>query len=546
MSIKGSKMNLDFGIESIYEDAGFLIQDQDKVGIVGVNGAGKTTLFRILLGELKLDSGTISYGNARIGYLPQEVTVKEADCTVIEYLQSGRPIIELEHELEGIYKALETAEVEEQERLLNQMAEVQGKLDYYEYYEADSILQNLITNMKIDSELLDMRLCDLSGGQKSKMAFAHLLYSKPEILLLDEPTNHLDATTKGFITNYLNRYTGMVLIISHDIEFLNQIINKIMLVDKVTHKISMYEGDYYTYKKKYAEEQRARERMIVQQEKEIKELSEFVQRAKGASITNHALHRMGKEREGRLEKKKRELMTRTRVYKRIKMDIKPANEGALIPVAVEDVSYHYPNQSSLYEELSFQIKGGERFLVVGENGIGKSTLIKLLMGILTPDAGQIRYNPKTDVAYYAQEMEQLDHTKTILENVETPGYTPWQLRSVLSNFLFYDDDVNKKLQVLSPGEKARVALCKVLLQKANLLLLDEPTNHLDPETQAIIGENFQQYSGTIIVVSHNPAFVEQIGINRMLILPSGRIENYSHELLEYYYELNTPEYLALQ
>lgn len=268
-------------------------------------------------------------------------------------------------------------------------------------------------------------------------------------------------------------------------------------------------------------------------------LSDFVQKAKQASQTNHHLKRVGQERAARLEKKNRELQVRDRVYKRVKMDIRPKREGAKTPLEVENLTFGYPNQASLYQSLSFTLRGKERFLVVGENGVGKSTLLKLLMGILTPQNGRIRYNPKTDVAYYAQELELLDKDKRILENVESLNYSEWQLRTVLSNFLFYDDDVYKKVGNLSPGEKARIALCKVLLQKANLLILDEPTNHLDPETQAIIGGNFNVYPGTIIVVSHNPSFVEQIGISRMLILPSGRIEPYSRELLEHYYELNT-------
>lgn len=179
--------------------------------------------------------------------------------------------------------------------------------------------------------------------------------------------------------------------------------------------------------------------------------------------------------------------------------------------------------------------------MVGENGVGKSTLLKLIMGFLPPVDGQIRFNPKTDAAYYAQELEQLDADKTVFENVETDGYNEWQLHGILSNFLFYEDDINKNAAVLSPGEKARVALCKLLLQRANLLVLDEPTNHLDPETQAVIGGNFRQFEGTILVVSHNPSFVEQIGISRMLVLPSGEIRDYSRELLEYYYELNTAD-----
>lgn len=540
MAMKGSEMNLAFGLETIYEDAEFIIQDRDKVGIVGVNGAGKTTLFRILLREEELDSGEIAFGTSRVGYLPQEILLDDEDCTVLEYLEAGRPIRALEAELADIYARLETP-CSDEDALLKRMAKVQELLEYYECYEAESILLELIDSMQIDGELLTMRLRDLSGGQKSKMAFAQVLYSKPEILLLDEPTNHLDVTTKEFVTSYLKNYKGMVLIISHDVDFLNRVVNKIMFINKVTHKISVYDGNYDAYRKKYADEVRLKERAIAAQEKEIKQLSDFVQRAKQASQTNHSLKRMGLERQQRLEKKKRELVKRDRVYKRVKMDITPRREGAVTPLEVEHLAFRYPEHEQLYNDLSFKINGGERFLIVGENGVGKSTLLKLLMGMLTPESGRIRFNPKTDVGYYAQELEQLDLSKTVLENVDTDGYTPWQLRAILGNFLFYDEDVFKKVAVLSPGEKARIALCKVLLQKANMLLLDEPTNHLDPETQAIIGGNFKLYSGTILAVSHNPSFVEQIGISRMLILPSGRIENYSHELLEYYYALNTPE-----
>lgn len=536
--MKGKNMNLAFGLEEIYEDAEFQIGDLDKVGIVGVNGAGKTTLFRLLLGELELDSGSLTSGNARIGYLPQEIVLEDEDITVWDFLFEGRPIKKYEQELEEIYKKLETAVNAEQEALLARMGTLQERLEYFDFYEAETILLELADKMSIDAELYHRPMRELSGGQKSKMAFARLLYSKPEILLLDEPTNHLDVSTKDFVIKYLKNYRGSVLIISHDIDFLNRIINKIMYINKATHKISVYDGDYYIYKKKYAEEQRIREMAIVQQEKEIKELSDFVQKAKQASPTNHHLKRMGKERALRLDKKRGELQKRNRLYKRVKMDIRPKREGAQVPLEVENITFHYSGYPTLYQNLSFQINGRERFLVVGENGVGKSTLLKLMMGILSPDEGCIRFNQKTDIAYYAQELEQLDENKTVIDNVESEGYTPWQIRAVLSNFLFYDDDVNKKVSVLSPGEKARVALCKILLQKANLLILDEPTNHLDPETQKIIGGNFNLFEGTIIAVSHNPSFVEQIGISRMLILPSGRIEPYSRELLEYYYEIN--------
>lgn len=444
--MKGTKINLAFGTEVIYEDADFYIDTHDKVGIVGVNGAGKTTLFHVLLHEQELDSGTISTGNSRIGYLPQEITIEDESCTVLEYLKRGRPINKLEAELNVIYKKLESAGTAEHAMLFKQMEKLQSHLESYDYYEADSILLHIIDRMGISSGLLDMPLNRLSGGQKSQIAFGRVLYSKSDILLLDEPTNH-------------------------------------------------------------------------------------------------ALKRMGQERALRLEKKRSMKQTRDRIYKRVKMDLRPMREGGGIPLEVEHLSFHYPNQSLLYRDLSFQIHEKERFLIVGENGAGKSTLLKLIMGIHSPDTGSIHVHPKTDVAYYAQELEQIDLQKTILENAWTDGYTEKQLRSVLSNFLFYADDIHKKAEILSPGEKARIALCKVLLQRANLLILDEPTNHLDPETQSIIGGNFHLFEGTIMVVSHNPWFVEQIGVNRVLILPSGRIVDYSRELLEYYYGLNSEEEL---
>ena len=541
--MKGTKINLAFGTEVIYEDADFYIDTHDKVGIVGENGAGKTTLFHVLLHEQELDSGTISTGNSRIGYLPQEITIEDESRTVLEYLKRGRPINKLEAELNVIYKKLESAGTAEHAMLFKQMEKLQSHLESYDYYEADSILLHIIDRMGISSGLLDMPLNRLSGGQKSQIAFGRVLYSKSDILLLDEPTNHLDAAAREFVIEFLKGYQGMVLIISHDVSFLNQIVNKILFIHKATHKISVYEGNYDTYKKKYALEQRLREQAIAQEEKEIRELEELVRRTNQASRTNHALKRMGQERALRLEKKRSMKQTRDRIYKRVKMDLRPMREGGGIPLEVKHLSFHYPNQSLLYRDLSFQIHEKERFLIVGENGAGKSTLLKLIMGIHSPDTGSIHVHPKTDVAYYAQELEQIDLQKTILENAWTDGYTEKQLRSVLSNFLFYADDIHKKAEILSPGEKARIALCKVLLQRANLLILDEPTNHLDPETQSIIGGNFHLFEGTIMVVSHNPWFVEQIGVNRVLILPSGRIVDYSRELLKYYYGLNSEEEL---
>ena len=247
---------------------------------------------------------------------------------------------------------------------------------------------------------------------------------------------------------------------------------------------------------------------------------------------------MGKDREVKLAKKLEELNVREKIYRKVNLNITPLREGSKIPLKVNNISFNYEGKDKLYNNLSFVINNKERFLIVGENGVGKSTLLKLIVGQLKPKEGTIWYGTKTDIAYYAQELELLDSNRTILENVNTKGYSDKELRTILGNFLFYNDDVFKKINVLSPGEKARVALCKIMLQRANLLILDEPTNHLDPETQRVIGDNFKNYEGTIIMVSHNPKFTSRVGINRMLILPKGKITNYSDEKLEYYYKIS--------
>ncbi len=531
------QLSLSFGANVIYDDAEFHLAPRDKVGIVGVNGAGKTTLLRILTGELKPDYGHIDTGGARLGYLPQTIEIETPDMSVWEFLMSGRPIKKLEAELHAAYEAI--AQNPDDGAAAENISRLQAELEYYDAYSAEDALLELIENMNIDAGMLDMRLRDLSGGQKSKVAFARLLYSMPEILLADEPTNHLDASTRAFITDYLRRYRGMVIIISHDTKFLNDVVGRILKIDKTTHKISVFDGNWDEYKNKEREQRRAREQKIESEQRQIKKLGEFIERARAASPTNHSIKRVGRTREIQLQKIMAARTTREQTYKKLKMNLSPLRQGARTPILVDDLWFRFPGARLLYRKLSFYITGGERFLVVGENGAGKSTLLKLIMGYLKPERGSIQINPKTDIAYYAQELEQLDSDKTIMENVAHPDYSDEQLRAVLGNFLFSGHDVFKRIGVLSPGERARVALCKIMLRRANMLILDEPTNHLDPETQAVIGDNFRDYDGTIIVVSHNPDFVEQIGITRMLVLPAGRIEEYDHEKLEYYYSENT-------
>lgn len=534
--MKGSNLNLSFNLEEIYKDANFQINDNDKVGIVGVNGAGKTTLFKVILKEIELDSGKILItNNKRIGYLPQEVIIENKNITVFDYLMSARPIKRLEEELTKLYEEV-AINLKEQKKILNKISKTQSLLEYYDYYNAENILLELISNMDIDSELLDMKLFNLSGGQKSKIAFAHLLYSNPEILLLDEPTNHLDTTTRTYITNYLKNYKGTILLISHDVDFLNSITNKIMFIDKSNKNITVYNGNYDEFIKKYEKNKEIKERLIKKQDDEINKLRDIVLLYSNSSGKRK---RMAQSREKVLEKRMSNRIKQDIVLKKVKLNIKPKREGSKIPLKVNNISFNYDNKETIINNLSFLVNNKERFLIVGENGVGKSTLLKLIIGELKVKEGNIWFGSKTDIAYYAQEQELLDLNQNVLENTNSEEYSDKELRTILGSFLFYGDAVFKKVKFLSPGEKARLSLCKVMLKKANLLLLDEATNHLDPDTQKIIGENFKNYDGTIIMVSHNVSFVESIGIDRMLILPSGKISNYSKEALEYYYKLNT-------
>lgn len=549
--MKASHLHLAYGTKIIYDDCNFILENQDKAGIVGVNGAGKTTLFRVILGQQQLDSGEITLPGHRIGYLPQEITIppEHQEITVWEYVASGRPVDDLQEKLNAEYEKL--AKYPDSAKILERINSLQDLIDSYDIANFDGELLKVLDKMHL-SDLVDRKMCDLSGGQKSKVAFARVLFENAGLLLLDEPTNHLDVETKAFVSNFLRHYQGTVLVISHDVEFLDAITNKTLFVNKTTHKMKVYRGNYSEFRRLYAAEKAAEDARITEQEREIKRLSEFVARARAAKRSNTALIGMGHQREKVLAKKLAELGTREREYAHVAMKIAPQRESAKTPLEVQNLTFNYPNGPVLYDRLSFALTRGERFLIVGENGVGKSTLLKLIVGQLTPNSGSIIFGAHTTVAYYAQELEILDERRTILENVESYNFTDTELRGMLSNFLFYDDDIYKKVEVLSPGEKARVALCKILLQRANVIILDEPTNHFDPETQKIIGENLRDYTGTIITVSHNPAFVEQIGITRMLVLPSrsegedeskraklALIKNYSREQLEYYYYLNS-------
>ena len=557
--MKASHLKLAYGTSNIYDDCSFHIEPGDKVGVIGVNGAGKSTLFRVILGQQSLDDGEISLESVRIGFLPQEIIIepRHSDLTVWNYIAAGRPVDDLQERLNAEYEKL--AKYPNSAAILDRIQTLQDQIDSYDLSSFDHELMRVIEKMGLES-LMEQKMSELSGGQKSKVAFARVLFENAGLLLLDEPTNHLDASTKLFVSNFLRNYQGTVLVISHDVDFLNTVTNKTLFVNKTTHKIKLYKGNYAAFRRQYAAEKAAEDQRISLEEREIKRLEEFVKRARAAKRSNTALIGMGHQREKVLEKRLAALETRETEYARVEIRITPRSVGGRTPLEIQNLSFTYPDGPEIYNRLSFSLDRGEKFLIVGENGVGKSTLLKLIVGaypelrenvvknttLLKPNSGSIIFGHGTTLSYYAQELELLDPRRTIFDNVRTYDFTDTDLRGILNNFLFAGDDIYKKVEILSPGEKARVALCKTLLERVNLLILDEPTNHFDPETQKIIGENLRNYPGTIIMVSHNPAFVEQIGITRMLVVPplsdqsrQAIIKNFSPELLEYYYYLNS-------
>lgn len=541
MQIKNLTMS--FGNQELFNNININIDDYEKVGIVGLNGAGKSTFLKIVYGQITPDKGkVIIKNNTRVAYLPQVIKdeIPEENITVFDFLLLGRPIDKLNKELEKLYIEISSAEESKLNDLYKKINVINQELEYWELYSAENTLLKIIDGMNIDDNLLEKPLNTLSGGQKSKIAFARLLYSKPEIILLDEPTNHLDIDTKEYIIDYIKNYKGGVYVISHDIEFLNEVTTKTLFLDKRLKTFELFNGNYDKFKKVIDHHELEIERKIEKQQEEEIKLRKIIEKYTNSSGNRK---KMAQDREKKLEKLLKDKITSPVKSKELNLKININRESTKYPLTVDKLSFKYDKSSKRYilHNLSFSLSKGEKFLIVGVNGVGKSTLLKLIMNRLTPDKGEIIIGDKTDLGYYAQEHELLDNNKSIIDNFNDIDISTKELRNVLGRFLFYEDDVYKKVSILSPGERSRLSLAKLSLTGANLLVLDEPTNHLDPETQKIIANTFKTFKGTMLVVSHNPEFVDNLGIERVLILPTGQIDYYKRDIIEHYKMINTKD-----
>ena len=541
MQIKNLTMS--FGNQELFNNININLDDYEKVGIVGLNGAGKSTFLKIVYGQITPDKGkVIIKNNTRVAYLPQVIKdeIPEENITVFDFLLLGRPIDKLNKELEKLYIEISSAEESKLNDLYKKINVINQELEYWESYSAENTLLKIIDGMNIDDNLLEKPINTLSGGQKSKIAFARLLYSKPEIILLDEPTNHLDIDTKEYIIDYIKNYKGGVYVISHDIEFLNEVTTKTLFLDKRLKTFELFNVNYDKFKKVLENHELEIERKIEKQQEEEIKLRKIIEKYTNSSGNRK---KMAQDREKKLEKLLKDKITSPVKSKELNLKININRESTKYPLTVDKLSFKYDKSSKRYilHNLSFSLSKGEKFLIVGVNGVGKSTLLKLIMNRLTPDKGEIIIGDKTDLGYYAQEHELLDNNKSIIDNFNDIDISTKELRNVLGRFLFYEDDVYKKVSILSPGERSRLSLAKLSLTGANLLVLDEPTNHLDPETQKIIANTFKTFKGTMLVVSHNPEFVDNLGIERVLILPTGQIDYYKRDIIEHYKMINTKD-----
>ena len=522
MILSCSNICKSFGENDILKQVSFHIEDHEKAAIVGINGAGKSTLLKVLIGKLAADDGVVTWAKgASIGYLAQHQDLEGAETIYDALLEVKKSVIQMEARIRSLELEMKSASGDELETKLSEYSRLNHEFEMADGYSYQSEITGVLKGLGFTEDEFSKPITALSGGQKTRVSLGKLLLTKPDILLLDEPTNHLDMESIAWLETYLRNYSGAVIIVAHDRYFLDRVVTKIIELD-MGH-CTVFSGNYSAYSDKKAMLRDAAIRAYLNQQQEIRHQEAVI--AKLKSFNREKSIKRAESREKMLDKIDRlekPVQTNDSMDIRLEPDVVSGNDV----LTVTDLSKSFDTQT-LFTNVDFEIKRGERVAVIGNNGTGKTTLLKIINGIIPADSGQIRLGSKVHIGYYDQEHQVLHMDKTLFQEIQDtyPNMNNTQIRNTLAAFLFTGDDVFKLIRDLSGGERGRVSLAKLMLSDANFLLLDEPTNHLDITSKEILESALNRYTGTVLYVSHDRYFINRTA-TRILDLTNGSFINY--------------------
>lgn len=522
MILSVSNIDKSFNEIPVLKNVSFHIEDHDKAAIVGINGAGKTTLLRIIMGELTPDAGIVTVSRDKtIGYLSQHEAVSGENTIYEELLSMKQDMIDLEHKIRSIELQMKTASEDTLERLMNTYADLTHAFESGGGYAYKSELTGVLKGLGFTEDEFTRSVSTLSGGQKTRVALSKLLLLKPDLIILDEPTNHLDMSSITWLETYLRSYKGAVIIVSHDRYFLDRIAGKVIEIDNT--KATVFTGSYSDYAAKKEILRTAEYNAYVKQQQEIRHQEEVITKLK--SFNREKSIRRAESREKMLDKI--EVLDKpVTIRSDMHLRLEPKYESGNDVLHVENLSKSF-GALTLFTALAFDIRKGEHVAIIGDNGTGKTTILKMINTLLPPDTGAIRLGTNVAIGYYDQEHHVLHMDKTLFEEIsdDYPTLTNTEIRNTLAAFLFTGEDVFKQIKSLSGGERGRVSLAKLMLSEANFLILDEPTNHLDIMSKEILEDALNAYTGTVLYVSHDRYFINRTA-SRILDLNNRKLTEY--------------------
>ncbi len=522
MILSCQNISKSFGTDVIIQKASFHIEEHEKAAIVGINGAGKSTLLKMIVKELEPDDGMVAIAKEKtIGYLAQNEVIDSKRTIYEEVLSAKQPVIDIEQEIRRMESQMDRVAQEELEAFMEKYERLVHQFELADGYTYRSEVIGVLNGLGFAEADFQKTQAELSGGQKTRVALGRLLVTKPDILLLDEPTNHLDMESIQWLENYLLNYNGAVLIVSHDRYFMDKIVSKV--IEVFQHQVNSYNGNYTEYAEKKAQVRAAQIRAYYNQQQEIRHQEEVI--AKLKSFNREKSIKRAESREKMLNKIER-LDKPTEESTDIHLKLEPCITSGNDVIKVERLAKSFDG-NRLFEEVDFSIFRGERVALIGNNGTGKTTILKIINEMLPADAGEITLGTNVHIGYYDQEHQVLHAEKTLFEEIsdDYPHLTNTQIRNVLAAFLFTNDDVFKRIGDLSGGERGRVSLAKLMLSEANFLILDEPTNHLDITSKEILEHALIHYEGTVFFVSHDRYFINRTA-TRVLELHERQVLNY--------------------